>query len=664
MSEVKPQELINELQILELRKSLPFLQGQCFLNYAATCPVPSSSIKAMQDEIGLMQEPLGKHFYQSLNKVELIRKELARFLGAHAGEIAFVQNTSSAVSTIALALNLQTGDRVLVPDNEFPSNYYPWKNLERFGVELVPFSIEKNQTITEALKNIDLKNVKVISVSAVSFETGKRIDLKEFADFCRKNKIYSCVDAIQAIGNTPINCAEMGFDFMGSGSQKWLLGPVGCGFIYARKELLETLFVPMVGWTSHRYPEYFDLSKLEFSNEMTRFEPGLPNYVPILGMGESLRLINSFGIDKVHAQIQSHLEYLSNQLTALGLELFTGENDLTAGILCFRIPQKIDHRKVHEYFEKKKISVTVRGDYVRVSPHFFTLRSELEVFIKSVSELIEKPLPTTTPTLTPSMTQVAQQDPVIINGATGNLGMLIAKQFLAHDQAIFLIGRNEAKMIAFLQNLSAKEKTLIAGSALVDFTSEDWLPKLKSQMPNLKYSGLINSSGGLTVDLLENQTEKQIRDIFEVQFFAPLQLIQTYLKEWRNASSHGVLNILSSSGRCGYPLLSTYASSHAALWTLTESLQREQANHVPFMTYIAQSQHSPLQKDMGRTSLRYYQIGKSFDYAIPEDVALDVISQFFEGKSHKADFNLKLKLWINALAPDFFSKQVAKAWRR
>ncbi|HEX7674263.1 MAG TPA: aminotransferase class V-fold PLP-dependent enzyme [Bdellovibrio sp.] len=656
--------MMTELEILEFRKKLPFLQGQCFLNYAATCPVPDSSVKAMQDEIGLMQEPLGKHFYQSLNKVEMIRKNLASFLGAHASEIAFVQNTSSAVSTIALALNLQEGDRVLVPDNEFPSNYYPWKNLERFGVELVPFSISKDQTITQALQGIDLKNVKVISVSAVSFETGKRIDLKEFADFCRKNKIYSCVDAIQAIGNSPIHCHDMGFDFMASGSQKWLLGSVGCGFVYAKRELLDTLFVPMVGWTSHRYPEYFDLSKLEFSNEMTRFEPGLPNYIPIIGMGESLKLFMEIGIDRIHEKIQDHLKFLTEQLQSLNLELLTSPKDLTAGIVCFKIPQKVDHRKVHEYFEKKQISVTVRGNYVRISPHFFTLHSELETFITAVAELLEKPIPVmATKAITAAIT-TSKQEPIIVNGATGNLGLLVVKQLLTHDQSVFLIGRSEIKMRSLLHNLSEKEKSLIAGHAIVDFMHQGWLEKLKVQVPKIKYAGLINASGGLTVDLLENQSEKEIREIFEVQFFAPLQLIQTYLKEWKSEKPLGVLSVLSSSGRCGYPLLSTYASSHAALWTLMESLQREQNGQVPFMTYIAQSQHSPLQKDMGRTSLRYYQIGKSFDYAIPEDVAIEVVNQFFEGKANKAEFNLQLKLWINALAPDFFTKQIAKAWRR
>ena len=48
-------------------------------------------------------------------------------------------------------------------------------------------------------------------------------------------------------------------DFLASGAQKWLLGPVGCGYIYARSKLLEQLFVPLVGWTSSQYPETFEL---------------------------------------------------------------------------------------------------------------------------------------------------------------------------------------------------------------------------------------------------------------------------------------------------------------------------------------------------------------------------------------------------------------------
>lgn len=651
-------------KILKFREQLPFLKGQCFLNYAATCPVPQSSLQIMQNEIADMQEPLGKHFYKSLNKIEFVRKNLAAFLGAHPGEIAFVQNTSSAVSTIALALKLQKGDRVLVPDNEFPSNFYAWKNLESMGVEAVPFKMESGKSITEILSKQDLRNVRAISLSAVSFETGLRIDLKEFADFCRSKNIYSVVDAIQAIGTVPLNCHQAGIDFLASASQKWLLGPVGCGFIYARQEHLEKLFVPMIGWTSHKFPEYFDLSNLQLADEMSRFEPGLPNYIPTLGMGESLRLMMEFGIDEIAELIRGHVQYLRQHLTQLNMEFLTAPEDLHAGILCFKIPQKVDHRHVHSYFEKKKISVTVRGDYIRVSPHFFTLQSELDIFVQAIAELVNKPLTTTSPKQAPLIQTNTQELPVLVNGATGSLGSNIVLRLLQQGRPVHLLARDPEKVERFLHSLDKSLRSLVHGTSIVDFSKPDWGKTLLIEIGDRKFAGLINASGDLVVDLLENQDIENVHRLFDVQFFGPMQLMQYYIKYWQSKNPLGVLNVLSSSGRCGYPLLSTYASAHAALWTLTESLQREQAGHIPFMTFIAPSQHSPMQKLMGRPSLRYYQVGKSFDFEIPEEVAIDVVEQFVSGKPRHVDSSLQLKLWVNALLPDFFGQQIAKSWRR
>jgi selenocysteine lyase/cysteine desulfurase len=184
-------------KLAQFRAEVPFLESRVFLNFAATCPAPKQSLKAMQDELMKMQEPLGLHYYSSLNQIEMSRKEIARLIGAHPGEVAFVQNTSSAVSTIALALKLKQGDVVLVPDNELPSNFYPWINLEKeFGIVMRTFKIPKDLSIGAVLSQLDLKNVKAISLSAVSYETGIRIDLKEFADFCKSHNVYSIVDAM------------------------------------------------------------------------------------------------------------------------------------------------------------------------------------------------------------------------------------------------------------------------------------------------------------------------------------------------------------------------------------------------------------------------------------------------------------------------------------
>jgi selenocysteine lyase/cysteine desulfurase/short-subunit dehydrogenase len=650
--------------ILEFRNHFPYLKDHCFLNFAATCPVPQSSIAAMTQETVAMGAPLGKHFYQTLNLIEMARKDLADFIGAHPSEIAFTQNTSSAVSTIALALNLKSGDRILVPDNEFPSNFYPWKNLEENGIECIPFKIEKNISIVSTLKKLSLERVKVISVSAVSFDTGKKIDLKEFADFCREKNIYSCIDAIQAIGNNKIDCHKMGFDFLASGSQKWLQGPVGCGYIFARREHLQKLFVPMVGWTSHKFPEYFDLSKLDFSDEMTRFEPGLPNYIPIVGMGESLRLLARFGIEKIETLVEANVQYLKKGVESLGLELLTGEKDLLGGILCIKIPGKVDHRKVHDHFENANVMVTVRNDYIRVSPHFFTLEEEMDRFLKVLADLVGKPIEKKKIKMQSQRDGVSIDGAILINGATGNLGSLVAKNLLSQNKKVFLLGQSKEKMENLLDLLPINQKSLVTGSFCTDFSQKNWIKDFKQKITDQKFSGLINTSGGLAIDLLKNQSEDSIRDLFEVQFFAPLLLMQEFLRECKVEKPLGILNVLSSSGRCGYPLLSTYASAHGALWTLSESLQREEYQHIPVMNYVAQSQHSPLQKLMGRISLRYYKVGKSFDFALAEEVAQEVVEQFLSGKTLVADRNLQIKLWTNAVAPGFFTRQIAKAWKR
>jgi cysteine desulfurase/selenocysteine lyase len=642
----------------DFRKELPFLETQTFLNFAATCPVPKKTLQVMTEETLKMQEPLGLHFYKSLNLIEMARKEIATLIGAHPGEICFVQNTSSAVSTIALALRLKKGDVVLVPDNEFPSNFFPWKNLEKEnGIVVRTFKIPKDLSITDILANTDLTNVKVISLSAISFETGISVDLKAFADFCRSHKIYSCVDAIQAVGNIPLDCHETGIDFLASGSQKWLLGPVGCGIVYARKEHLEKLFVPLVGWTSHLYPEYFDLSELKFSQDMTRFEPGLPNYLPIIGTGESVKFLKSFNLDDVYATVQSHQAHLINGLKQMNVEFLHGESNRLGGIISFKFPKGVDHRLVHDHYHTKKVSITARETYVRVSPHFLTTEKELNHFLDVTSHLFKTSVKTLHTDV--KVTQKAPSDfPILINGATGNLGTKITQELTLKGHRVFLIGRSEEKL---KELVTEKNKHLIAGTLSVDFNDKTWADRLPL---NQKFQGLINTSGEMVCDLLENQNEEEIRSLFEAQFFGPLKLMQIFLKHWKTPDTHGILNVLSSSGRCGYPLLSTYASAHAALWTLTESIQRESGHEVPCMVSIVPSQHSPLQKLTGRNSLRYYKVGKSFDYALTQDVAKNVVSQFLNGEKRWVDSSVKTKLWVNSLAPGFFDSQIAKFWNK
>jgi selenocysteine lyase/cysteine desulfurase/short-subunit dehydrogenase len=656
------------------RQGLAIFDEGLFLNYAATAPLSRRVRQKMQAAVEDMKQPLGQYFYQALNQLEFCRRDFAELVGAQAREIAFATNTSSAVSTIAMALPWQDGDKVLVADNEFPSNYYPWQNLKNRGVTCEKFHPQKDVPIVETLKKTNLKNVRLIALSAVSFETGRLYELEDFCRFCKERDIFSFVDAIQAIGAVEFSVQKTGADFMASGAQKWLMGPVGCGLIYARREHLPRLHVPYVGWTSVKYPEYFDLETLEYPDEMTRFEPGLPNYLSILGCGESLSELKELGWQNIYQRIKGNRNFLASHLQEQGLELLTGATDDSAGIVSFRLPQGWTHRDTETAYTKEKIKITTRRDYVRVSAHFFNEKKELEIFLKATEKIFHTKKGigfSVAADRKPEIKISSSPRMVMITGAAGALGKAMAVEILKKGQPLHLVDVDGVGLQKFRQEMREKFSSVSVHIDEVDFSSEEnfsrFLTKLL-QTGKKSYTGLIHCAGFLEAGLFRETRDDILRQTFEVNALAPIRLMRVFLNELIDTSEEnkalGILNIVSSTGRCGSPLLASYGAANAALWTLSESLGRELEGKIPVTTFVAPAMHSPLQKRMGRVALRHFKVGKTFDYEVIEDVAAEALKTFLQRKTVHLSGPTRMKTFINVLWPELVQRKIAQAWRK
>ena len=237
-----------------------------------------------------------------------------------------------------------------------------------------------DKNVRSAVDHIDLRKARLISISAVSYLTGRQHELKEIAEFCHQHDIYVCYDAIQAVGQLPFNVKENGADFVALGAQKWLLGVVGAGILYARKELLEELFVPFVGWTSVKYPENFSLKELDFAPEMSRFEAGLPNILPIAALNQSLRDMQEYGWENIFSQVANHTRYLTAALNDHQIQTFAQHDD-ASGIVSFTVPDKINKEKLAQGFAENNIYLTQRENYIRVSPHFYNSSADIDRFL-------------------------------------------------------------------------------------------------------------------------------------------------------------------------------------------------------------------------------------------------------------------------------------------
>ena len=196
------------------------------------------------------------------------RSLAARLLNVSAGEIALATNTSFGLNIAARALPLEPGDIVLVSDREFPGKRLSLDAARRSrgaAGAACPSPREGWPDEARLLERLSDPRVRVLAVSLVQFSSGYKVDLAALSKATRATGTWLVVDAIQGLGQLPVDLTETPVDILATGAQKWLLSPWGSGFFYVRKEILDQLTPPFAGWLAFQGTDDF--------NKLTRYNP-------------------------------------------------------------------------------------------------------------------------------------------------------------------------------------------------------------------------------------------------------------------------------------------------------------------------------------------------------------------------------------------------------
>ncbi len=361
----------------ELRDQLPALDPITYLNYGRTGPLLDSAAKRMHHFIDEAKAPLQFHRDKWFDDFDQSRKTVAELIGASSEEIAFVSSTSSGLSLVASSIRWQKEDRILYPADEYPSNRFVWDNLKEHGVETKAIEPLQEVSFSEQLEKMDLTRVRLVAVSAVSFWDGRRHDIERIAQICRAHKILLCVDAIQAVGAIPVDVKKWGCDFLASGGQKWLFGPIGTGFVYIKRDLIPALSVPQVGWANIQPLSDFFTSKFQFVNGARRFEPSYLHIPAFAGLAAAIETMKQIGWQKIYSRVESLAERMQKELEHLGF--FPASQKAASGIIAF------DHPKAEEINNKlleHQIYITQRKNRLRVCLHASTKEKDIDTFLK------------------------------------------------------------------------------------------------------------------------------------------------------------------------------------------------------------------------------------------------------------------------------------------
>lgn len=375
-------------------QEFPILDRWAFFNHAGVTPLPQRSAAAIVKFAGQATEDayLKGGWYR---QIEELRGSAAMLINAAPGEIALVKNTSEGLSIVAGGMDWREGDRIVTTAAEYPSNVYPWIDLQqRKSVELIRVEEMDGEDgvrqvpLERILAAADHPRTRLITLSHVEYGSGQRHDLATVGRFCRERDIRFCVDAIQSMGVLPVDVQAMQIDYLSADGHKWMLGPEGAGVFFCRKDLIAQTHPILIGWNSVERAQDYDHIDFTLRSDAARFECGTHNVPGLLGLKASIDLIASVGIDQIWQRVRALTDELAGGLRERGFVVASPRRgDQTSGIVSFT-RSGLDAAAVARKLKKKhRTELAVRAGRLRCSPHFYNTPEQIRQLLDLMAAL-------------------------------------------------------------------------------------------------------------------------------------------------------------------------------------------------------------------------------------------------------------------------------------
>jgi cysteine desulfurase / selenocysteine lyase len=370
----------------EIGALFPVTERLIYFNHAAVSPPPITTIRAIEAQLKDVHENGSTNFRSWLAVKEQARGLLAGLLGSRPEQVAFMRNTSDALSTVANGLNWRVGDNIVTFVREFPSNIYPWLRVrDAAGVEVRMCEESEGRVEQAQLESLIDRNTRVVAISQVQFASGFRVDLKRLGRIARQHDALLVVDSIQALGVVPTDVEDEYIDVAAGAGHKWLLSPEGVGYLYLSDRARQWIEPTLVGWVSVPDPDDYLNFEQGWNRGTLAWETGTGPAALLHGFKASLELLNTLGVANIAAYLEELTDYLCESLKTMKYEIVSsrapGEK---SQIVCIRHREGMSAMALYHHLMKRNIVTAPRGDRLRIAPHFYNTSHEVDELIKAL----------------------------------------------------------------------------------------------------------------------------------------------------------------------------------------------------------------------------------------------------------------------------------------
>jgi len=376
---------------LNLQKHLFSLpENSTYLNGAFMSPLLKSVEKIGVSAIHNKTNPAiitSEDFFEGQT---ILKKQFAQLIDApEYKNIAIIPAVSYGIATVAKNMNLHKGDEIILLKEQFPSNVYSWKQLEKETdcviriIATPPISENRGEIWNESILNSISSKTKVVAIPQVHWADGTFFDLVAIREKTKNVGAYLIIDGTQSVGASPFSIKEIQPDALICSGYKWLMGPYAIGVAYYSDELCKG--TPLEdSWMNHAGSENFaQLANYNYNYQPKagRFNVGeASNFILTPMLAEGIKQLIDWKPENIQEYCKTISEEAIKELKEIGCFI---ENEAFRKHHLFGIylPKHLNIDTIKQRFNEQQISVSFRGNAIRVSPNVYNTQEDFKKLV-------------------------------------------------------------------------------------------------------------------------------------------------------------------------------------------------------------------------------------------------------------------------------------------
>lgn len=401
---------LNNATAKKLKRDFPIFKNNKNLIYfdsASTSQKPKQVIDAIKEFYETSNANIHRGVYKlsqkATEKYGESKKTVAEFINADHDEIIFTRSTTEAINLLSYTLPsiLPKGkNEIVLTEMEHHSNLVPWQQLAKRNKMNLKFIKMKNDftlDMEDAKRKITNKTA-ILSIVHVSNSLGTINPVRKIIRIARKKNVLTIVDAAQSVGHIKVDVKDLDCDFLAFSGHK-ILGPLGIGVLYGKRDLLEKLNPFNFGGDMIKFVSF---ESAEWNTIPERFEAGTQNIAGAAGLEEAIKYLKKIKIINIEKYEKELIKYLLKKIEKIkNIEIYNSIKN-TTGILSFNI-KGIHSHDVASLFDDYNIAIRaghhctmplmkklkVSGT-ARVSFYFYNTKEDIDKFMKALKEIIKR----------------------------------------------------------------------------------------------------------------------------------------------------------------------------------------------------------------------------------------------------------------------------------